>query len=186
MGAQGPRSPRVKAGLLFLCLLLGGVWGQAQEATSPTRLSHVAKGIKLRLPPGVRKLDNEAMKKLGEDVVLTTSKQKPAGTSESGSGTSKGYWQNRYQEARARVLGLELFIQRVQQRLQKAQVQEAEAVVLQRNLRRAERELELMRGAPENVRRQALEQGASPDWFTALPPPEPSFPSWVEAQGQKP
>lgn len=164
----------LRRGVLLALLLVVATSGGAQEANSaPTGLGELARGIKLKLPPGTRKLDNEAVKRLGEGVTLTTGQ--PA---KEGQASAAKLWQTRYQEARARVLGLELFLQRA-----RAQVYSPESpasAVLERSIRRAETELEIMRGAPEQVVQQALAAGGKREWFANLPLPEPIFPSWVE------
>lgn len=161
---------------LAIVPLLGTTGQTTEQQASPpaTTLSQVAKSIKLRLPPGKRKLDNQTVRQLGEGVELTTTDAdrapKPLG---------KEYWQQRYQEARARVLGLQLLIQRFHQQLREGKAQGATAVILERSARRAEAELELMRLAPESVRRQALADGCKPEWLANLPQPEPIYPQWV-------
>lgn len=160
--------------LLALAVALAAPGG-AQEANPapPKGLGELARGIRLKLPPGARKLDNEAVKRLGEGVTLATGqpgKEGPVSTVK--------LWQMRYQEARARILGLELFLQRA--RAQAYPPESPASGVLQRSLRRAETELEIMRGAPEQVVQQAVTAGGKREWFANLPLPEPIFPSWVE------
>lgn len=162
-----------------LVLVGAAAAGQEGNASAPSRLSDVAKGIKLRLPEGTRKLDNELVKRLSEGVALPTTRLErfqppPALDAE--------HWRRRYQEARARVLGLELFLQRARdQRYPPGSPADA---VLQRSIRRAETELEIMRGAPEQVIQQALAAGGTRQWFENLPLPEPLFPSWVTQANQ--
>ncbi len=161
---------------LAIVPLLGAAEPTTERQASPpaTTLSQVAKSIKLSLPPGKRKLDNQTVKQLSEGVELTTPSAdrapKPLG---------KETWQQRYQEARARVLGLELLLQRFRQQLREGKAQGATAFVLERSARRAGAELELMRPVPESVRRQALAEGGKPEWFANLPQPEPIYPQWV-------
>lgn len=166
----------VGAVVLWSAAAFGQDGGSPQQVTS---LADVAKGIKLRLPEGNRKLDNEAIKRLGEGVNLTTAKPQKAAPTPAASAEP---WQKRYQEARARVLGLELFLQRAKSRSEPAG-SPADAV-LQRSIRRAETELEIMRGAPEQVIQQALAAGGRREWFENLPLPEPVFPSWVTRSGE--
>ncbi|BCW93511.1 MAG: hypothetical protein KatS3mg007_1405 [Thermoanaerobaculum sp.] len=161
---------------LFIVLVAGVGW--AQEATPtppPVGLSDLARGIKLKLPPGTRKLDNEAVKRLGSEATLTKGPSAKEGAS---SLSTIEAWQKRYQEARARVLGLELFLEKA--RAQAYSPGSAASAVLQRSIRRAETELEIMRGAPEQVIKQALAAGGKREWFSDLPVPEPIFPSWVD------
>lgn len=187
--AQSAASPRERGRSLrplvpaLLLLAAVAVWAQEKPTPTPTpsTLSDVARTIKLKLPPGTRKLDNDAVKRLGEGVVLTTapnpaSKKPPT----SPASPQREAWQSRYQEARARVLGLELLVQRLEGQLRGGAGQGAEASILEKSLRRARTELELMRGAPENVQREALAAGGKAEWFANLPTPEPIFPSWVE------
>jgi len=171
-------------GLAKVFLLLSATstaWAQATPTplpSTPNTLADLARNIKLKLPPGTQKLDNEAMKRLGEGVVLTTSRKKAPVVPE---GPNREAWQSRYQEARGRVLGLELLIQRLEQQLRVGGGHGAEGAILERSLRRAQTELALMRGAPENVRREALAAGGKAEWFANLPTPAPIFPSWVES-----
>lgn len=166
----------VGAFALAIVPLLGAAEPPTEQPVSPPEatLSQVAKSIKLRLPPGKRKLDNQTVKQLGEGAELTTT-----GADRAPKPLGKAYWQQRYQEARARVLGLELLLQRFHQQLREGKAQGATALILERSARRAETELELMRLAPESVRRQALAEGCKPEWFANLPQPEPIYPQWV-------
>ncbi len=169
----------LKATLALLALVgLGSGPPRAQEGEpAPPRrsLGEVAKNIKLRLPEGTRKLDNEAVKKLGEGVTLSAHKSaKPKAPTN----LDVGSWQKRYQEARARVKGLELFLEKAKGNAAPA-AGTPEAAILERSIRRAETELEIMRGAPEQVVREALAVGGTREWFANLPEPEPVFPSWI-------
>ncbi|MFN3413174.1 MAG: hypothetical protein ACK42L_03840 [Thermoanaerobaculum sp.] len=171
--------PNLRRGvvLFFLVVLVAGV-GWAQEATptpAPADLSDLARGIKLKLPPGTRKLTNEAVKRLGSEATPTKG---PSGKEGATPRSTVEAWQKRYQEARARVLGLELFLQKA--RAQVYSPGSAASAVLERSIRRAVTELEIMRGAPEQVIKQALAAGGKREWFSDLPTPEPIFPSWVE------
>lgn len=152
----------------------GPLRAQEGEPAPPRRsLGEVAKNIKLRLPEGTRKLDNEAVKKLGEGVTLSAPK-----TAKPKAPTDVASWQKRYQEARARVKGLELFLEKAKGNAAPA-AGTPEAAILERSIRRAESELEIMRGAPEQVVREALAAGGQREWFANLPEPEPVFPSWI-------
>lgn len=169
--------------LLAVLAVLVPAAGSAQEGnqpTAPSGLAELARGIKLKLPPGTRKLDNEAVKRLGSEVTLTKG---PAAKDPATPSSAMHVWQKRYQEARARVLGLELFLQRA--RAQAYSPESPASAVLQRSIRRAETELEIMRGAPEQVIKQAVAAGGQREWFSELPVPEPIFPSWV-ASAQSP
>lgn len=177
MAVRAQTNLRRGVALLFFAVLAAGT-GWAQEATPtppPSALSDLARGIKLTLPPGTRKLDNEAVKRLASEVTRTKGPSAKEGTKSS---SAIQVWQQRYQEARARVLGLELFLQKA--RAQAYSPGSAANAVLQRSIRRAETELEIMRGAPEQVIKQALAAGGQRQWFSDLPVPEPIFPSWVE------
>lgn len=179
MAVRGPANPNRLLGALVALVLGTGATAGQEGSPTPTSLADVARGIKLRLPEGTRKLDNETVKRLGEGVSLAAAKPEkakptPAATAEQ--------WQKRYQDARGRVLGLELFLQRAKG--QNLPAGSPGDVVLQRSIRRAETELEIMRGAPEQVIQQALAAGGKREWFENLPLPEPVFPSWVARSGE--
>ncbi|MCS7183247.1 MAG: hypothetical protein NZ869_09100 [Thermoanaerobaculum sp.] len=152
--------------------------GASEAPPARQSLAEIAKKVKLQLPPDQRKLDNEMVRKLGQGVKLGAPSPTVPPTH---APLSLEAWRQRYQEARGRVLGLQLVIQRASELLRRG-ASGAEEVMLQRTIRRAERELELMRHAPQHVLEQALATGAKRESFEQLPPPTPIFPSWVEGE----
>lgn len=171
--AQKNRRRGVLLSVLVVLVAAPGGAQEASQAPTHTGLAELARGLKLKLPPGTRKLDNETVRRLGQDVATPT-----AQAAREGPAPAVKAWQARYQEARARVLGLELFLERA--RAQAYSPESPASAVLQRSIRRAETELEIMRGAPEQVVQQAVAAGGKREWFAGLPMPEPIFPSWVE------
>ncbi len=61
--------------VVFLSVLVAlvaapGGTQKTQQAATPTGLAELVRGVTLRLPPGTRKLDNDAIKRLGQGVTL--------------------------------------------------------------------------------------------------------------------
>lgn len=168
--------------------------GSREDVPRGQSLADVAKGIKLKMTPGARLLDNEAVKALAQGVELTTAKPAPgsggasAGRQGAGRGAEDGkrqFWQEKFQRARTRVAFLESEIQRLDT-LAKDLAQKFyswddpayrdgvikpawdKALV---DLRTAQTQLDEARGGPDQVIDDAQADGALPGWFRGLPEP---------------
>jgi hypothetical protein len=169
--------------------------GSAEAIPRGQSLGDVAKGIKLRMTPGARVIDNAGMKALAEGVELTTAKPAPGAGGKAAEGrppakrvsdeSKQQYWQEKYQSARARVAFLESEVKRLDGLTKELErkfyawddpayrdgvIKPAwdKAVV---DLRASMEALDEARSGPDQVIEDAQRDGALPGWFRGLPEP---------------
>jgi len=169
--------------------------GSAEAIPRGQSLADVAKGIKLRMTPGARVIDNAGVKALAEGVELTTAKPVPGAGGRAAEArppakrasdeSQQRYWQEKYQSARARVAFLESEVRRLDGLTKELErkfyawddpayrdgvIKPAwdKAVV---DLRATMAALDEARSGPDQVIEDAQRDGALPGWFRGLPEP---------------
>jgi len=166
--------------------------GNRQPGTGS--LAALASRVKLRLGQGEeRVITNESLKTLGAGVELTTSTVAlPVGSSDSGQqadseeAQKQALWQQRYQDARAELDSLEQQVQRLEGDVGRLETEfystddpaRRDNVVKPAwdqalsDLEATRERLATARSAPDNIRDEALRDGAMPGWFRGLPTPD--------------
>jgi hypothetical protein len=169
--------------------------GSAEAIPRGQSLADVAKGIKLRMTPGARVIDNAGVKSLAEGVELTTAKPAPGVGGKTAEArppakrtsdeSKQRYWQEKYQSARARVAFLESEVGRLDGLAKELErkfyawddpayrdgvIKPAwdKAVV---DLRATMEALDEARSGPDRIIDDAQQDGALPGWFRGLPEP---------------
>lgn len=156
-------------------------------------LADLASRVKLRLPQGQqeRVLTNESLKVLGAGVELTTASSAPPLEGDGGrqadadEAQRQERWQERYQEARAEADFLEQEVRRLEGEVGRLETEfystddpvRRDTVVKPAwdqaltDLQVTRERLAAARSAPDEVRDEALRDGALPGWFRGLPTP---------------